>query len=71
MNDFTKEELDFIFKYMIQCGSRDNLSKYNLVLIKLKTLVDNYCEHKLMEKSYIYADVCEVCNRVLNHAGNK
>lgn len=46
MNDFTKEELEFVFQFMIQCGSRGNLSKYNDVLVKLKSLIDNYCEHE-------------------------
>lgn len=46
MNQFTLDELDFIFKYMMQCGSRGNLSQYNDALIKVKSMIDNYCEHQ-------------------------
>lgn len=51
MDDFTKEELEFFFQFMIQCGSRGNLSKYNDVLVKLKSMIDNYCENDSIGQS--------------------
>lgn len=51
MNDFTKEELNYIADglalVMGKCAMKDNI-KDNLVQLlgKLESMIDNYCEHK-------------------------
>lgn len=46
MNDFTKEELDEIFWILEGC-TMDYIGKENNVLIdKIQSMIDNYCEHK-------------------------
>ena len=48
MNDFTKEELEYLFrKFMLTNG--DDF-EHNLEA-KLQSLIDNYCEHELKQLS--------------------
>ncbi len=62
MNDFTKEELEYLFrKFMLTNG--DDF-EHNLEA-KLQSMIDNYkepCEHKWLNMAYAYMQ-CEKCFR--------
>ena len=45
MNDFTKEELLFIFE-MLQKYQHGDLTRYSSLYTKLQSMIDNCCKHK-------------------------
>lgn len=64
MNDFTKEELEWIYESLSHmCG------KWNReIMTKVQSMVDNYCEHSFA--FYISPDGnavrCPLCNKVIS-----
>lgn len=46
MNDFTKEELQNLFFYVQVVPSYHRRDGYNALMEKIKTMIDNYCEHE-------------------------
>lgn len=69
MNDFTKEELEYLIQCVINdidmidnCGDDyDELNAAGLVENKLQSMIDNYCRHV---NSNIYF-TCEDCEMIL------
>ncbi len=66
MNDFTKEELQYLFESV-----ENNCEEYRepdiayVLKDKLKDMVANYCEHELLmlvESVYKICKHCEACN---------
>jgi hypothetical protein len=65
MNDFTKEELLWIYgKMPAYIWDRECPIMFSSVINKLKSLIDNYCEHVWTDGSgnIIY---CTKCNFIL------
>ena len=56
MNDFTKEELEIMRRYLQKEQPTPPESHINL-LWKIQSIIDNYCEHEWRE------GMCEVCNK--------
>lgn len=47
MNDFTKDELEYLKDYLIEGDSFFTRSKYvNDLIDKLQSMIDGYCEHE-------------------------
>ncbi len=61
MNNFTKEELNYI-RYCviedIEIEEHDPDSNANALLDKLDSMLENYCQHEWVNATY-----CEKCNR--------
>lgn len=55
MNDFTKEELEWLQSDHWSCGAN-----FEGLYEKLQSLIDNYCEHLDSNISF----VCEDCGRI-------
>lgn len=77
MNDFTKEELKQILKYLLALSfyrqSDDELAS---IIDKLNPMIDNYCEHRWMAVSDSSGlgeptkYICDLCNRDKNGRNN-
>ncbi len=62
MNEFTKEELEYLFrKFMLTNG--DDF-EHNLEA-KIQSLIDNYCEHEPSEPRLVLNKKCIHCNQHL------
>lgn len=59
MNDFTKEELKKIYKNLEGDASNDHAGE--LIVDKIQSMIDNYCEHKKSICSFI----CEECDKLI------
>lgn len=61
MNDFTKEELEYLFNIVLYQSAENSNEK---VINKIQSLIDNYCEHE--EDTHCYASVyaCTKCGRL-------
>lgn len=61
MNDFTKDELEYLKDYLIEGDSFFTRSKYvNDLIDKLQYMIDNYCEHEPLKKQITKAiDSCK------------
>lgn len=66
MNDFTKEELINIEKALykqLPCGE-DASSLASKLILKLQSMIDNYCEHECIhefKRREMNIDLCEKC----------
>jgi hypothetical protein len=70
MNDFTKEELEFVSAcvYFVEKAQFDEIPKKSLdFLAKIQSMIDNYCEHIWTDGSgnHIF---CGKCNA---HGGKR
>jgi len=45
MNDFTKEELRHLADAILYCPLESRREKLLLIREKIKSMIDNYCEH--------------------------
>ena len=45
MNDFTKEELEYIWNYIFNGAASIRLDSHEQLKDKIKSMMDNYCEH--------------------------
>ena len=67
MNDFTKEELEILLNHMSRGANwKNELSKIdNDVMIKLESMIDNYCEHEFIvfNKEYNHVE-CIKCGAI-------
>ncbi len=62
MNDFTKEELERILEGVTWWLDGDS-DLYSEVLInKIQSMIDNYCEHECNGEIEIFVDTCLKCN---------
>lgn len=49
MNDFTKEELIIMYHNFSDTEFRGTNDKLNSIRQKIKSMIDNYCEHGLLK----------------------
>lgn len=68
MNDFTKRELGIIIKNMSHL--RLTRGAENVLINKIKSMIDNYCEHKefVMDCDGGISLACKNCNKILLEA---
>jgi len=60
MNDFTKDELEKIAYYVYISGDLIHVSRHDILLKKLHSMIDNYCEHEADEFENL--DFCKKCD---------
>lgn len=65
MNDFTKEEL-LIMLLDIELHNEKPTSKMQILINKLKSMIDNYCEHEFVFTLSDSKVHCHKCKRGLN-----
>lgn len=67
MNDFTKEELESLYYcYWHMRPKIEDAEIYQINLLnKLKSMIDNYCEHECNREIEIFVDTCRKCNSFL------
>jgi hypothetical protein len=63
MNDFTKEELEYIYNYIFNGAACISFGSHEIIKNKLQSMIDNYCEHE--ETYYSSGDnlVCSHCHK--------
>ena len=61
MNDFTKEELEQIEYSLLYTGMDGET-----VLLKLQSMIDNYCEHefKIIGSGKCLSQKCDKCGKI-------
>lgn len=65
MNDFTKEELEWIYgKMPTYFRDQEDPKMYPLVKNKIKSMIDNYCEQNIPESIYPER-ICIYCNQIV------
>ncbi len=52
MNDFTKEELQYINDYIFKGASFIRMDKHDIIKDKIQSMIDNYCEHEASDAHY-------------------
>lgn len=64
MNDFTKEELSYIYD---ELDSNYSELKNIPLMNKVEAMIENYCEHEFMEYMHGAAAIpyCNKCKRVI------
>lgn len=65
MNDFTKEELKWIYEAMENMMDADSCEPER-ILMKVKSMIDNYCEHERCGDGAGLEQVCFKCNKSSN-----
>ena len=60
MNDFTKEELETLFHGL----KHSNIHDWDIGE-KIKSMIDNYCEHEPHGDFHICVDKCKKCGVIL------
>lgn len=67
MNDFTKKELVILYHLgyagTIDCNIKESL--YKNLLLKVKNMIDNYCEHEPEGDYHVCVDKCKHCGVVV------
>lgn len=66
MNDFTKDELNFILNYMFGGSYRISTKDKESFRTKIQSMIDNYCEHEkicfyFIEKQNLAVEQCVKC----------
>jgi len=69
MNDFTKEELEYIRNYIFNGAASISFEKHEVLRNKIQSMIDNYCEHDweniccqcTLDKIY-----CHKCERTID-----
>jgi hypothetical protein len=51
MNEFTKEELEKLSILAIKFSDRFNPNDTDPLCIKIQSMIDNYCEHEMLESA--------------------
>lgn len=66
MNEFTKEELQIMHKAMqIYICDFECYKQYSITKNKLKSMIDNYCEHCESEANHNYdVNQCKKCEKL-------
>ncbi len=65
MNDFTKEELQIILEWGQELSSEFGTSgdeEEKALDLKIKSMIDNYCEHESSEPILVLNKKCIKCN---------
>ena len=64
MNDFTKEELEWIYgKMPTYLRDREDPNMFPRVKNKIQFMIDNYCEHELDGIDGVTGQQCIKCER--------
>jgi hypothetical protein len=62
MNEFTKEELKFIHRSLEQL----KWHKSSYFMIKIQSMIDNYCEHREeIKESFYVENKCDKCSQII------
>lgn len=69
MNDFTKEELELLKYCALRCKlydkqSQDLFNDLDQSLIKIQSMIDNYCEHDFGYKDIGRVEICGKCEKI-------
>ena len=64
MNDFTKEELEYIMHLWHVCNSYHSSPSQNFKN-KLQSMIDNYCEHDPVGDWHVCVDKCSKCGVIV------
>lgn len=65
MNDFTKEELQYIYNYIFNGAACISVGDHDDLKNKLKYMIDNYCDHDFQAGQHLFTDTyCTKCNLV-------
>ena len=66
MNDFTKEELEYLYQFLtIAIESYQEPGKTYELRDKLQSLIDNYCEHESGDPKLVFIKECTKCHQHL------
>jgi len=65
MNDFTKEELQYIRDYIFREAASIRYDNHERLKEKIQSMIDKYCEHEFQIKSLNphFLMMCEKCNK--------
>ncbi len=62
MNDFTKDELEYIRNYVFNGAASISVEKHEILRDKIQSLIDNYCEHTEEYEDFNYQPMrCKAC----------
>ena len=61
MNDFTKEELEYLNDYIFNGAACISFGFNEIIKNKLQSMIDNYCEHKYLSWRTGEYNVCSRC----------
>ncbi len=64
MNDFTKDELDYIRDYIFNGAASIRFDNHESLKNKLQSMIDNYCEHYGEIGKDYPGEKCMKCNRM-------
>lgn len=64
MNDFTKEELKELIYALDCCHSVPVGVDSPILMLKIQSMIDNYCDHKYKYCGEFHCSECEKCNKV-------
>lgn len=69
MNDFTKEELEYIFYCVdIVTHKNDEHDKYEKLEDKIQSMIDSYCDHELEDWALMDNNqkICIKCENIIH-----
>lgn len=68
MNEFTKEELEYINNYIFKGASSIRFDKHESLKDKLQSLIDNYCDHEFSKRLHMVnahrVNMCDKCGEI-------
>lgn len=70
MNDFTKEELEILhsaIEYWIKNIALPGSKVSPVIIKKIQSMIDNYCDHEKNNSSLVMAIVCVKCDKPLEN----
>jgi hypothetical protein len=65
MNDFTKEELEGLLLCMVHSSWIYKANK-SILQEKIKSMIENYCEHEPHGDFHVCVDKCKKCGVIIN-----
>lgn len=63
MNDFTKAELADIANCVYVYDDLRDGSGHYILLKKIHSVIDNYCDHRMTSRTNLFVEVCQHCNK--------
>lgn len=64
MNDFTKEELEYLGEIVASISIAGHLIDDDALQSKIQSMIDNYCEHDYQYKDIGRVEICGKCERI-------
>lgn len=65
MNDFTKDELEYIRNYIFNGAACISVKNHEALRDKIQSLIDSYCEHPILEGN-VTGYKCMGCQEMFN-----